>query len=222
MIILLSFFLLPKEVSATVFTLEEYSEFINTYTNFSYVGFPELILDYASEVNENTIEIKGTTTSYDVIINEEYLGLFDGRYLTFEVNPTDSSVGIFATFLIDSYGQLLGFEQYEFFFYIEGLASVFYDTHDEDYDIPDLFIFEGVEMYSTDTEGYLKFDFGERPKEPEKKEEKEVDAKEVDVKEDDVIDVNPPTSVNTYYISLSLSGFVLCICLRRINKYKYL
>lgn len=217
MIILLSFFLLPKEVSATVFTLEEYSEFINTYTNFSAFGFPELILDYASEVNENTIEIKGTTTRYDVIENEEYLGLFDGRYLTFEVNQTDSSAGIFAIFLIDSYGQLLGFEQYEFLFYIEGLASVFYDVHDEDYDMPDLFIYEGFEMYSTDTEGYLKFDFGEKPKEPEKKEI--IEDKEVI---DDVIDENPPTGINSNYFNLSLLGFTTGFTLYKINKRKYL
>ena len=219
-IVIISFFLIPKDVSATLITLDEFKDVINSYNDIETFFGEEVDEAYKieAEVKENILEITTSVFLEEGTVVDKYIGILEGRYLIFNYDGTHYfNDEVFYLILVDAYGQFHGFEPLEFVFYFFTLLDDLYNNDDL---IDDLLVeYEGIKITGNyddtndKTVTTLQLDLGVKPKEPENKEV---------IEDEEIIDVNPPTGLNTHYLSLSILGITTIFSLFKLNKKKYL
>lgn len=162
------------------------------------------------------------------------IGILTDNILTFNIkeinlysNYFDEMAQALLTYLaMDAYGELIGLDRYYLFNSIMTLIENVLAEYNGELEY---FIYEnqGINLFQSGIDSVtvtLDLDLIEVPEE-EIIDEEVVDEVKEDIKEDvkeEVIDVNPPTAVNTHYLSLSLTSFILMVCLKKLKKQKYL
>ena len=219
-IVIISFFLIPKDVSATLFTLDDFKDILIGY-NEQINPNAEYELEIIVKVVDNTMNLSMVISGDDDFHEFNSFGILNGRYLEFESKINDDSFeeNLLNAIILDAYGQLHGFEPFHFYLYFSTLLEdVLKDMDYEEMESFTQFHYEGIELnYIDEHTVFFRLDLGVKPKEPENKEVIE----DKDIKEE-IIDVNPPTGLNTHYLSLSILGITTIFSLFKLNKKKYL
>ena len=193
--------------------------------------------DYFEDIKVNANSY-GNSIKLDLVSIEENLPLFEfyvhgyleGNILTFNLNNLNlkyqNNIPFFKAVLcymaMDAYGQLVGLDPYYLFDSIILLIEDVLSDYDGELEYFN-YNYEGINLFQSGTESVtvtLDLDYIEVPEEIIEEDSDSEDIKE-EIK-DEIIDVNPPTGLNTHYLSLSILGITTIFSLFKLNKKKYL